>query len=100
VEILGEQDPPGALSSVVSDKCVIFLEVSGVDLSKELDKIAKKITSTQKMIASIEKKMAAPGYAEKVPEDVREKNAQALQAEQITLDELKKSEATIKKVTG
>lgn len=83
--------PAGALRDVVNDKCIIFTEVSGLDLSAELAKLNKKVISAEKMVASYEAKMAMPGYEEKVPPAVREMNAQKHKASQLEYEELKRA---------
>merc|ERR1719329_1635677 len=75
-------DPDGTISDVVNESCLIYVDIAGIDLSGELDKLAKKITATEKMITSIQAKIKAPGYEEKVPENIREKNAASLAAEE------------------
>jgi len=87
--------PAGALRDVVNDKCIIFTEVSGLDLSAELAKLQKKVTSAEKMVASYKAKMAMPGYEEKVPAPVREMNAQKLAASQLEFEELQNAVRSI-----
>merc|ERR1711972_235906 len=88
--------PKGTLQDVVNDKCLIFTEVAGLDLSQELAKLEKKVISAEKMVKSYEDKMAAPGYEEKVPEKVRETNAQKHQTAMSELEELRRAVASIK----
>jgi len=100
ITVLGEEDPApsGALRDVVNEKCIIFTEVSGLDLSTELAKLKKKVISAEKMVASYKAKMAVPGYEEKVPEDVRATNTQKLQASQLEFEELQRAVASIEEV--
>mmetsp|Transcript_49822 Transcript_49822/g.153860 ORF Transcript_49822/g.153860 Transcript_49822/m.153860 type:complete len:1584 (+) Transcript_49822:1327-6078(+) len=91
----GASSPSGTLRDVVNDKCVIFTEVSGLDLTAELAKLQKKVTSAEKMAASYEAKMAMAGYEEKVPAEVREMNAQKLKEKQLETEELKRAVASI-----
>lgn len=65
---------PGTVGDVVSIECLIFTEVSGLDLSKQLETLKKKQLNAEKTAASIEAKKAAPGYLEKVPVSVQEAN--------------------------
>merc|ERR1712166_447876 len=78
-----------------NESCLIYVEITGIDLSGELDKLAKKITATKKMIVSIQAKIKAPGYEDKVPESIREKNAASLAAEEVQLAEFIKAKAMI-----
>lgn len=82
VEILDEAapQPPGTLRDVVNAKCIIFVEVAGLDLSQELAKLQKKLQTARNFVTSYEKKMAVPNYEEKVPADVRAQNQEKLEA--------------------
>jgi len=91
----GAEAPKGSIKDVVNTQCLIFLEVAGVDLSQELTKFQKKIDSAKKMVESYEKKMNAPGYEEKVPKEVRDMNAQKMEASQKECEELKSALANI-----
>jgi len=97
IKVLGESDPdpPGTMRDVVNDKCLIFSKVEGLDLSGELAKLKKKVESAEKMAESYRKKMAVPGYEEKVPAAVREQNAEKLQASETEVEELKRAVASI-----
>merc|ERR1712166_1199310 len=78
-----------------NESCLIYVEITGIDLSGELDKLAKKITATEKMIVSIQAKIKAPGYEDKVPEAIREKTATSLAAEEAQLAEFIKAKRMI-----
>merc|ERR1719395_513493 len=103
VEILKAEStgaPKGTVRDVVNEKCLIFLEVSGLDLSGELAKLEKKATSAQKMVASYETKMAVEGYEERVPKDVRDMNTQKHQASQAEHAELLRAIESLKEAMG
>eukprot|EP00928_Gymnodinium_smaydae_P082285 TRINITY_DN6565_c0_g2_i1.p1 TRINITY_DN6565_c0_g2~~TRINITY_DN6565_c0_g2_i1.p1 ORF type:complete len:1062 (+),score=285.13 TRINITY_DN6565_c0_g2_i1:63-3248(+) len=87
--------PSGTLRDVVNERCLIFTEVAGLDLSQELAKLQKKVVSADKMTASYVAKMEVPGYEDKVPADVREMNAQKLAACRAEAEELKRALASI-----
>jgi len=72
--------PKGTMQAVVNKECLIFIEMLGVDLSQQLARVEKQLQTLDSTIASYEKKMAAPGYEEKVPESVRKMNEEKLQA--------------------
>jgi len=97
VEILsvGAPQPSGTLRDVINDRCIIFTEVSGIDLSQELAKIQKKLASAENMVKSYEGKMKVPGYLEKVPEKVRETNQQNLESNLKQCEELKQALANV-----
>mmetsp|Transcript_63182 Transcript_63182/g.137388 ORF Transcript_63182/g.137388 Transcript_63182/m.137388 type:complete len:1069 (-) Transcript_63182:79-3285(-) len=83
--------PSGTLRDVVNERCLIFTEVAGLDLSQEMAKLQKKVDGAKKMVASYEAKIAAPGYMEKVPAEVREKNSQKLESCQTEFTELQRA---------
>jgi len=94
VQVLPDEQSPapqGAMQEVVNDKCVIFTEVKGLDLSQELAKLQKKVLAAGNTIKSYENKVSIPNYVEKVPENVREANAQKLEAARVELEELKRA---------
>jgi len=91
----GAPAPAGALRDVVNERCIIFTEVAGLDLSQELAKLGKKVASAENMMASYEAKMAMPGYEEKVPAHVRDLNKQKLEASHLEYLELKRAVASI-----
>lgn len=97
VTILEESaaSPAATLSDVVNDKCIIFMEVAGLDLSQELTKLKKKVTNAEKMVESYEKKMAMPGYEDKVPADVRDINTEKHNACKRELEELNRAVVSI-----
>lgn len=95
----GAPAPPQTLSDVANDRCVIFTEVKDLDLTKELEKIKKKIESSEKTMKGLEAKMNVAGYAEKVPEAIREKNAQNLEATKVELAEFRRAVSQIEAAT-
>eukprot|EP00929_Paragymnodinium_shiwhaense_P029776 TRINITY_DN16_c0_g1_i1.p1 TRINITY_DN16_c0_g1~~TRINITY_DN16_c0_g1_i1.p1 ORF type:complete len:1066 (-),score=392.32 TRINITY_DN16_c0_g1_i1:117-3314(-) len=100
ITVLGSSDaaPKGALRDVVNDRCIIFTEVAGLDLSQELTKLQKKVTSAEKMVQSYLTKMAVPGYETKVPANVRELNTEKLEACKKEVLELEAAVKAIKEV--
>jgi len=90
LQIIDEKTlPKGTLRDVVSDQCLIFMDVAGVDLSKELEKNIKKLSSAEKMVQSYEVKMAVAGYEERVPQSVRDTNQEKMDASKVECEELK-----------
>lgn len=89
------KSPKGTISDVVNQDCLIFTEVTGLDLSQELVKLKKKVENAVKTVASFQAKMNVPGYEDKVPEPVREKNANSLKEAQVEVEELQRAVASI-----
>jgi len=92
----GAADPRGTLKDVVNKQCLIFTEVAGIDLTQELKKLEKKLETAEKMVESYVKKMSVPGYEDKVPKDVRDKNTEMCDANKKECDELRSALANIK----
>uniref|UniRef100_A0A0G4FFS2 valine--tRNA ligase n=1 Tax=Chromera velia CCMP2878 TaxID=1169474 RepID=A0A0G4FFS2_9ALVE len=67
------------VKDVVSDQCDVFLDCSGMtNLGQTVSRIAKKIETAEKSLASYQKKASIPDYETKVPEDVRQMNAEKM----------------------
>merc|ERR1712150_23189 len=100
VEVLEQDapDPKGTLRDVVNEKCTIFMEAQGLDLTKEHEKLMKKMTTAEKTIASYEAKMAVSDYEAKVPANAQEMNLQKLEASRKELEEFKRAAAIIVQV--
>lgn len=88
--------PAGTVRDVVNAKCIIFVEVAGLDLSQELAKLQKKLQTAESFVASYQKKMAVPNYEDKVPEDVRAQNKEKLEASITEVAEFERAIANIK----
>merc|ERR1719229_1853354 len=90
--LAGDAAPPkGTLRDVVNDRCLIFTEVAGLDLTQELAKLQKKVVSAEKMVKSYEDTMAVPGYKDKVPANVQEQNRQKHEAATLEFEELQRA---------
>jgi len=96
--VMGSSDaePKNAVRGVVDDKCIIFMNAEGVDLSAELAKLKKKADTAEKMAQSWEKKMSMPGYEEKVPLPVQIQNKEKMEQCNIECSELKLSVQSLK----
>eukprot|EP01065_Artemidia_motanka_P036471 TRINITY_DN443_c6_g2_i1.p1 TRINITY_DN443_c6_g2~~TRINITY_DN443_c6_g2_i1.p1 ORF type:complete len:1051 (+),score=330.10 TRINITY_DN443_c6_g2_i1:166-3318(+) len=66
----------GCIVSVVDANTQCHIEVAGhIDVEKEKAKQAKELGILTKSMQGLEKKMATPGYADRVPQNVQEENA-------------------------
>lgn len=64
---------------IVSDKLSIFVNLSGlVDVEAELGRLGKEVERINDHIETYRRKINAPGYESKVPENVRQLNAEKL----------------------
>eukprot|EP00752_Nemacystus_decipiens_P005746 g5199.t1 len=77
VPIMDEEPPEGCAVHIIDDQSQVYVQLRGiVDFDVEIKKLQKQLDDKiEPQIASLVKKMEAPGYAEKVPEAVREGNS-------------------------
>ena len=80
-------------AGVVSDKCQVFIDIEGMDLSAESAKIEKKLASAKKMLEGYVAKRSVAGY-DKVPSSVRAMNQQKEESLTAEIEELTKALAT------
>lgn len=66
---------------VVDDSLTVLMDVKGlVDYKVEIARLQKSVKTTVPAIETLQRKMAADGYAEKVPKDLQEANQQKLES--------------------
>ena len=89
-----EGAPTGCCVKVVSDSVALLVNLTGIiDIEKEIARLTKDLDRLNPVVESLEKKMEAPGYEEKVPEAVRKQSSEKLQA---TKQEISTVERAIK----
>jgi valyl-tRNA synthetase len=92
-----EDAPNGCVTAVVSDKCTAYILLKGlIDLSKEEDRITKKLEFNDQQITKMKETTEKRDYETKVPAEVREKNSEKLKSLQGEVEELTKALASIK----
>jgi valyl-tRNA synthetase len=75
----GESDVVGTV--VVDDTLTVLMDVKGlVDYKVEISRLQKSIKSTLPAIQTLEQKMAADGYEENVPVDLKEANQKKMES--------------------
>ena len=81
--------PSSVGTVIVDDSLTVLMDLTGlVDFKVEIARLQKGLKSTVPQIESIQKRMNADGYAEKVPEDLQVANKERLES-------LKKKKADI-----
>lgn len=77
-----ETDIPKTIGTVVvDDQLTVLMNVKGlVDYDVEIKRLRKNLKATVPSIETLERKMASEGYEEKVPEDLKKKNKEKLDA--------------------
>lgn len=69
--------PAGCGVTIVDESTTVYVMLKGsVEPSVEIAKLEKKVVATLKQIAELAQKMAMDGYEDKVPESVRNDNAE------------------------
>ena len=84
---------------VVDDSLTVLMDVKGlVDYEVEIARLQKSLKSTVPAIETLERKMAADGYAEKVPKDLQEANQQKLESLNGKKSEVETAIASLEKI--
>lgn len=100
VMILGESDgePEGCLSSFVSEEITGYVKMAGlVDIDLELARIQKRVKQVTDLHEKLTKKMDAATYMERVPEKVREQDAEKVVGYEKELEKLAEQTTIITK---
>eukprot|EP00761_Pharyngomonas_kirbyi_P014295 gb/GECH01014325.1/.p1 GENE.gb/GECH01014325.1/~~gb/GECH01014325.1/.p1 ORF type:complete len:972 (+),score=309.36 gb/GECH01014325.1/:1-2916(+) len=97
IEVLCDQDPPtGCAVEVVNQHVDVHLMLKGnIDVAAELKKLDKKKGKLEKAINGIEKKIDTSKYQEKVPESVKQKDLEKLEAQKVELQSVEKAKEAI-----
>ena len=70
----GDSDPDGFVSGFVSDEINVYVKVVGlIDISLELNRLAKRENELKDLMAKLQTKMSK--YTDKVPQHVRDQDA-------------------------
>jgi len=86
----GESAPAGCAVSIVNEAVTVYILLKGiVDAATEITKLDKKLDVLKKSTDALIAKTEAEGYTEKVPENVRNENAERIARQ---LEELKSIE--------
>ncbi|KAL1517809.1 hypothetical protein ABEB36_001532 [Hypothenemus hampei] len=94
---VNETAPEGCTIITVSDKCEVHLLLKGlIDSTKEIQKIEKKIEFLRSTKQKLEQGMNVSNYASKVPEDIRQANAEKLLETETELGKLEGALTTLK----
>jgi valyl-tRNA synthetase len=94
IDLSGEDSslPKGYCITVVSDQLSLLVNLTGlIDIDTELIRLKKEIERLNPLITTYSRKMTAKDYETKVPEDIRNNNAEKLKSYQTELDETMKA---------
>jgi len=84
---------------VVDDQTTIFMDIKGlVDFAAEIKKLEKNLGKTMPALDNLEKKMKAPGYEEKVSDDLKKTNLEKMEGLQKKAAEIKAAMESFEKL--
>ena len=90
----GESAPPGCAVSIVNESVTVYVLLKGiVDAATEIAKLDKKLDLLTKSTDALVKKTEEDGYETKVPEKVRNENADKLAKQAEEIDSIKAARA-------
>jgi len=75
VNLPDDQIPETVGIQVVDNHVTVLIDLKGiVDYKTEISRLNKNLKNTERPLDQLQKKMAAPGYEDKVPEDLKKAN--------------------------
>mmetsp|Transcript_5923 Transcript_5923/g.7585 ORF Transcript_5923/g.7585 Transcript_5923/m.7585 type:complete len:276 (+) Transcript_5923:2369-3196(+) len=89
-------DPADCLKGFVNDEISFYVKVVGlIDPKLEINRLEKRVKQLSQLADKLIAKTKAPGYEQKVPEKIRNDNADKIATYQSELQEIEKSKATL-----
>ena len=77
VNLAEDSIPETVGTSIVNDTLTVLIDLKGmVDYEKEIVRLNKEMKKAKGPLDQLERKMAADGYAEKVPENLKKQNVE------------------------
>ena len=93
--------PKEVAIDVVDDQTTILMDIKGlVDYGEEIKKLQKKLKKESPLLESLKKKTNADGYEEKVPEALKAKNAEKLDALEKKIGDIQEAIEKFKKLAA
>jgi valyl-tRNA synthetase len=81
VDVNPENTPDSVGTVIVNDTTTVLIDLKGmVDFKTEIDRLNKNLMKQKVPLEQLEKKMAADGYDEKVPDDLKKNNMEKLES--------------------
>jgi len=99
---MDENEIPQAVGIVVLDDSItVWMDLAGiVDYESEIKKLEKSLSKTMPFVRTLETKLNANGYAEKVAEDVKKDNSEKLESYRKKAAELEAAIESFKSLLG
>jgi valyl-tRNA synthetase len=99
VNISAESIPESTGIQIVNDSITVLVDLKGmVDYTQEIDRLTKSLKKTSNPMETLKRKMAADGYEEKVPEDLKRQNAEKLAAYEKEVSEIEETIANFERL--
>lgn len=94
-----ESIPQSVGAQVVSDAITVLIDLKGiVDYKQEIDRLTKSLKKTSGPLQTLERKMAADGYEDNVPDDLKRQNAEKLAAYKKEVSEIEETIANFERL--
>jgi valyl-tRNA synthetase len=94
-----ESIPQSVGAQVVSDSITVLIDLKGiVDYKQEIDRLTKSLKKTSGPLQTLERKMAAEGYEDNVPDDLKRQNAEKLAAYKKEVSEIEETIANFERL--
>jgi valyl-tRNA synthetase len=86
---------------VVNDSITVLVDLKGmVDYKQEIQRLSKSLKKTSNPMDTLKRKMAADGYEEKVPEDLKKQNSEKLAAYEKEVAEIEETIANFERLVS
>lgn len=94
-----ESIPEAVGAQVVNDTITVMVDLKGmVDYKQEIQRLNKSLKKTANPLQTLERKMAADGYEEKVPEHLKKANTEKLGAYKKEISEIEETIANFERL--
>lgn len=94
-----ESIPESVGALVVNDAITVLIDLKGmVNYKQEISRLTKSLAKTSNPLQNLERKMAAEGYEEKVPDDLKKANAEKLEAYKKEVAEIEETIANFQRL--
>jgi len=91
--------PESVGAQVVNDTITVLVDLKGmVDYKQEIQRLNKSLKKTSNPLQNLERKMAADGYEENVPEELKKQNIEKLAAMKAEVTEIEETIANFERL--
>ena len=84
---------------IVDESLTLLMDLKGmVDFKVEIKRLQKDLTGAKKPLENLERKMAADGYEQKVPEDLKQANIEKLESQKKVVADIEEAIANFERL--